>query len=200
MATQLVKSVYKICIPHSGRDYFDYLSGDFTPAIGSRVWVPFRNKTRLGVVIRQGLAENCQTKLKTIDAVIDEQSLLSESILSLCQWVSDYYQSPLSEVIPLALPKKYRLGAPTQLPVCDYFELAIPIEKARVRLSPQAKKQQALVDFLSQHSAPLAKTKLTAAGFGQAQLKALLAMGLVSLSQQIFLPTRLSPPVTVNLP
>lgn len=188
MATQLVKPVYKICIPHSGRDYFDYLGGDFTPAQGARVWAPFRNKMRLGVVIRQGIAESSQTKLKTIDAVIDEQSLLSESILTLCQWVSDYYQSPLSEVIPLALPKKYRSGAAAQLPVCDYFELAVSSEKARELLSPQAKKQRALVDFLGQQSAPLAKTKLIAAGFGQAQLKPLLAMGLVSLSQQIFIP------------
>jgi primosomal protein N' (replication factor Y) len=186
-----VATIYKICIPNTSRDYFDYLGGEFDPVIGARVWVPFRNKTRLGLVISKELRENEQGKLKIISAVIDEQPLLSETILSLCQWVSSYYQSALSEVIPLALPKKYRLGAAVQLPLCDYYELALTSEKAKALVSSRAKKQQALIDFLAEQSEPLAKARLIEAGFSQTHLTALIAVGVLSLSQQTILP---SPP------
>lgn len=190
MATQLVETVYKICIPHTNRDFFNYLGGTLNPNIGARVWVPFRNKMRLGIVIAKDLANEEHSKLKTIAAVLDEQPLLSEAMLSLAHWVGSYYQSPLSEVIPLTLPKKYRLGTDSQLPLCDYYELMIPADKAHELIPKRSRKQQALIDFLDQHAKPLSKPVLIEAGFSQAQLNALLALEIIALSQKIVLPKR----------
>ncbi|WP_058505081.1 primosomal protein N' [Legionella nautarum] len=184
---------YKICIPHTNRDYFYYQAGNLNPSIGARVWVPFRNKTRLGLVIGQHASEDGKIQLKSISSLIDEQPLFSETLLELCQWVSTYYQSPLSEVIPLALPKKYRLGAPRELPSCDYYELLVPLETAEKSLSPRAKKQLALLDYLNQQG-PLSKAALVKEGFGPSQLNALLALNLISSTQKIALPEQPSPP------
>lgn len=106
-----MSDVYKVCIPRSKSDFFDYLS-DIAPDIGARVWVPFRNKQKLGVVVgKYPLKQaNNSYKLKKIESVIDENALITEEVLSLCLWISRYYQAPLSEVIPFALPKNYRLG------------------------------------------------------------------------------------------
>lgn len=186
MATQL-NTRYKVCIPHTSRDYFDYQADNLKPSIGARVWVPFRNKTRLGLVIGQHSSEDDEIKLKSISSLIDEQPLFSETLLQLCQWVSSYYQSPLSEVIPLALPKKYRLGANSELPSCDYYELLVPLETARQSLAPRAKKQLALIDYLNQQG-PLSKAALAKEGFSQSQLNALLALNLISITQKIALP------------
>lgn len=188
MATLQVTFVYKICIPHTSRDAFDYLGGSFAPCVGARVWVPFGNKIRLGVVLGEDSSELEQSKLKSIEAVIDEQPLLCEAMLGLCQWISAYYQSPLSEVIPLALPKKYRSGAKVQLPLAYFYELSLAYTKAKELVPTRAKKQQALIDFLAQQKEPIIKSELTKAGFTQAQLDALLALGIISLSQKTVLP------------
>lgn len=104
-------TVLHVSIPNTKRDYFDYLAlSDSLPAVGSRVWVSFRNKERLGVVIGLGTPDDAKRKLKSITEVIDETPLLSEALLKLCQWISRYYHAPLSEVLAIALPKKIRTG------------------------------------------------------------------------------------------
>lgn len=183
-----METIYKICIPHTNRDYFDYLGGEFEPAIGARVWVPFRTATRLGIVINKELTEIQQSKLKQISGIIDKQALLSETLLNLCHWVSSYYQSALSEVIPLALPKKYRQGRDVSVPLCNYYELIQTKENAKKIIPARAKKQQALIDFLAEQKKPMQKAALLEAGFSQAQLTALIALDLISLSQQKSLP------------
>lgn len=104
-------TVLHVSIPNTKRDYFDYLAlPDNLPTVGTRVWVPFRNKERLGVVIGLGTPEDAKRKLKSITAVIDKTPLLSDALMKLCHWISRYYHAPLSEVLALALPKKIRAG------------------------------------------------------------------------------------------
>ncbi len=196
-------SVYKICIPHTNKDAFDYLAkDDIKPCIGARVWVPFRKQVRLGIVIAQGLAEKEGLALKCIADLVDQISLISQDILSLCVWISNYYQSPLSEVLPLALPKKFRLGQSCPLPMTDVYELAMPMEEAKTKISPQARKQQELVEWLGTQSRPVSKKMATEQGFNSSQLLALLQKGLLCLSQKAMLPeyaTRmLTPALALN--
>ncbi len=197
-----MKPVYKICIPHTNRDVYDYLAGDDEPKPGARVWVPFRNKTRLGVVISQGEPENPSIQLKSIIGVIDEQPLLPPDLIALCQWVASYYQSPLSEVIPLALPKKYRHGERCQLPVSDYFELLIAPEQAHLQLGNKAPRQHALIDFIASQSGTVSRKMAVKAGFTSVQLKALLACNIIRVYSQIdkpVLPVRqLDSPLLLN--
>ena len=82
--------VYKVCIPHTHLDFFDYQAGAIEPALGARVWAPFRNKTRLGIVVGKGLPENPAVKLKSIIEVIDDSALIPADILALCEWMSRY--------------------------------------------------------------------------------------------------------------
>jgi primosomal protein N' (replication factor Y) len=235
-----MNNVYQICIPHTNRDYFEYEAEEsITLFIGSRVWVPFRNQTRLGVVINQGAAQNqnsllnpdpssrvqqrnsnheasCQFRevprcprddgriltLKKISAVIDDHPLITEDILTLCFWIGHYYQSPLSEVLPLALPKKYRLGQACQLPTGDFYQLIMPVEEAKKRVPARARKQIELIDFLHSHPERVSKQTLSQRGFNSSQLMALLSAQIISLSQQIIIPERIeqtiSPPLLLN--
>ena len=180
--------VFKVCIPHTNRDFYDYYAENDEPCIGARVWVPFRNKSRLGVVIGQGEPENPSVKLKSIITVIDDKPLLSAELLVLCSWVGGYYQSPLSEVIPLVLPKKYRRGLPCQLPTCDYYSLTRSAEETHQHVTPQAHRQHALIDFIASHPEPLSKKNALRAGFTSAQLNALLDSNLLTKQEQIDKP------------
>ena len=180
--------VFKVSIPHTNRDFFDYTATDVEPEIGARVWVPFRNKTRLGVVVGRGAPENASITLKSIITVIDTSPVLSTALLTLCHWISRYYQSPLSEVIPLALPKKYRRGDPCKLPTCEHYQLLVSAEQAHQQLGAKAPRQHALIDFIATQPNTISKKLVLQAGFSTAQLNALLAGQILVANEQINKP------------
>ncbi|MDR3442087.1 MAG: primosomal protein N' [Legionella sp.] len=196
-----MKTVYQVCIPHTSRDFFDYgVEEGLAPCVGARVWVPFRKQTRLGIVIGINELQDVSASLKNISAVIDDEPLINKELLALSTWIGGYYQSPLSEVLPLTLPKKYRLGQASQLPVGDFYQLAHPLDEAKKMISARARKQLELVEYLAQHSEPVAKFRLAEKGFTSSQLLSLLAAQVLILSQQIILPTRPDTPLSQPLP
>jgi primosomal protein N' (replication factor Y) len=195
--------IYQVCVLHTSHDFFDYEAEEgLNPCIGARVWVPFRKQTRLGVVVAVSERQEEQASLKQISTVIDAEPLIIEEVLALCRWMASYYQSPLSEVLPLALPKKYRQGQECQLPTGDFYQLVLPLHEAQQLIPARAGKQLQLVEFLSHQQDPVTKQCLSRKGFTSIQLLNLLAAGIVSLSQQILLPERgdgsLSEPLTLN--
>lgn len=195
-----MSNVYKICVLNTHRDFFDYQITTAIPCIGARVWVPFRKQTRLGIVIGEQTSPS-QNELKAVLSIIDETAIITQPILELCQWVATYYQTPLSEVIPLALPKNYRLGKPCQLPMDDYFQLAISTAEAYQLVAPRARKQRALIEFLEQYGKAASKKLLQQEGFGSTQINPLLAQNILTLTQQVSLPAasnQLSTPLTLN--
>jgi primosomal protein N' (replication factor Y) len=190
--------VYKVCIPHTHRDYFDYEAAG-TPCIGARVWVPFRQHEKLGVVIGCSEHSTSSNPLKQITSVIDEQPVLHEEQLTLCTWIAQYYQSPLSEVMALALPKKYRQGLPCQLPTTDCYELMIPLETALQQISPRAIKQKALVHCLAEHQHTVTKAYLSEQAFNSSHLLPLVNAGIVQLSQEVIHSTPANKPLRPDL-
>lgn len=187
-STSVSKRVCKVCIPNTHHDYFDYLASDEEPLIGARVWVPFRNKTRLGLVIGYNQTDVESDKLKTIEAIIDTKALINDEILSLCQWISTYYQYPLSEVVSLCLPKKYRQGDLALLPMTDSYELAQPIAEILEKMGAKARRQRDLINYLHEQSKAIDKKQLTAQGFTQAQFNALEESGFILKKQQVQMP------------
>lgn len=183
-----MNEIVHVCIPNTLHDYFDYLPNQTTPSIGTRVLVPFRNKNRLGIVIGIDAKETCGHKLKTILGIIDEKPLLDSQTLGLCQWVSQYYQSPLSEVIAFALPKKLRDGGSQDLAQINYYQLSMPLEQALLQLAKTAKKQQALLLFLADEQRALSEAELLQGGFNKNQINALLARQCITRSQRVSKP------------
>lgn len=146
-----LSAIYQVCIPKTFRDFFDYRAEGFLPSIGARVWVPFGKKKRVGVII--GTAQHSQVpnnKLKSIERIIDNEPLLCVSTLALCKWVSQYYQSPLSEILALALPKNYRMGKSTELPKEIYYQLIMPAQQAHALVPKQARRLHELINQMNQ--------------------------------------------------
>lgn len=106
------EAVFKICIPNTLQDSFDYQAGTLDLIAGMRVSVPFRNGQKVGIVLSKQKGSAYFDKLKPISAILDEKPLLPASILDLCLWVAEYYQSPLAQVLRLAIPKNLRLAKP----------------------------------------------------------------------------------------
>lgn len=178
--------IHQICIPHTKRDFYSYTADQaLTP--GSRVLVPFRTATKLGIVLDVTQAQPKQT-LKKILSLLDETPLLDADILTLCRFVASYYQAPLSEVVPLALPKHYREGKPITLPAITFYQLACDLTVALENIPPKAKKQEALLHFLSHQVKPVTRKILEEAGFQTALINKLVKEELIQVSLQPQLP------------
>ena len=66
--------------------------------------MPFRNEKLIGVVtaLRTSAPENFEVRF--LEAVLDDQPLLSDSLLKLAEWMAQYYLAPLGEVLRGMLP------------------------------------------------------------------------------------------------
>ena len=71
---------------------------------GARVIVPFRNEKLIGVVTDSGVEAPTDFEAKYLEAVLDEEPLLSEHLLALAEWIAGYYLAPLGEVLRSMLP------------------------------------------------------------------------------------------------
>src|SRR3954447_19121069 len=78
-------------------------------AIGSRLRVPFREKSSLATVVR--VLDGTDVKgLREIEAVVGDAPALSSPLLELAKWMSDYYCCPIEPVIRSLLPQVVRKG------------------------------------------------------------------------------------------
>jgi len=77
---------------------------DETALRGARVIAPFRNEKLIGVVTATGVAEPTDFETKYLEAILDDEPLLSEHLLKLAEWIAGYYLAPLGEVLRSMLP------------------------------------------------------------------------------------------------
>ncbi len=71
---------------------------------GVRVIAPFRNEKLIGVVTAVMVDPPADVEVKSLEAVLDEEPLLSEQLLGLAEWMAGYYLAPLGEVLRGMLP------------------------------------------------------------------------------------------------
>jgi len=74
------------------------------PQRGARVIAPFRNEKLVGVVLELHSRAPEDFEARAIETVLDDEPLLSEQLLELAQWMSQYYLAPAGEVLRGMLP------------------------------------------------------------------------------------------------
>ncbi|MGB8030979.1 MAG: primosomal protein N' [Terracidiphilus sp.] len=74
------------------------------PRRGARVIAPFRNEKLIGVVTAVDAKPPAEVEVKYLEAVLDEEPLLSDHLLELAEWTAQYYLAPLGEVLRAMLP------------------------------------------------------------------------------------------------
>jgi len=108
-------NIARIAIDKPLRRLFDYKipeeisNSSIQP--GKRVSIPFGSRLLVGIVIEVRNNTNIpENKLKFIKSVLDSTPIIDASLLSLCQWASDYYHYPLGEVLFNTIPKTLRIN------------------------------------------------------------------------------------------
>jgi primosomal protein N' (replication factor Y) (superfamily II helicase) len=78
---------------------------------GSRVVVPLRKKSLVGVVTEWAAQGPPGTKLREVQKCLDVIPALTKNLLDLGQWISSYYVAPIGEVYRAMLPPLTELRA-----------------------------------------------------------------------------------------
>ncbi|MGD9380262.1 MAG: DEAD/DEAH box helicase family protein, partial [candidate division WOR-3 bacterium] len=107
---------FDIAIPRTKFDYFTYEASEDMNR-GDLVLVPIRNKLKYGIVINKNSKREV-TGIRKAKEII-ESKFIPETMLQLYEWMSDYYLSPLGDVLKLAVP-------PKMLKKFDYVEKREP--------------------------------------------------------------------------
>ena len=95
----------EVALPVPLNHVFTYaVSEGQIPRRGARVVVPFRNEKLIGVVTAVDVATPPEFEVRYLEAVLDDEPLLSEQLLTLAEWMAQYYLAPLGEVLRGMLP------------------------------------------------------------------------------------------------
>jgi primosomal protein N' (replication factor Y) len=82
---------------------------------GSRVLVPFRRKTMVGVVVELVEGPPPGTKIREITRILDFVPALTPKLIELAQWIAGYYLAPVGEVFRAMLPPVVDLKSQRQI-------------------------------------------------------------------------------------
>ena len=152
--------------------------------VGSRIRVPFRDKSLLATVVAT-LDESPAEGIKPIEALIGEKPALSASLIELARWMANYYCCPIEAVMRSLLPQVIRraeVGWKKQLFVSPARgATAEEIEKLRKRAPRQAE----LLAAIAQLAAPIpAADLLHQTSLDNSTLRALVRRGFAELRAQ----------------
>lgn len=148
----------KVAVPGPFLSPLDYavpeaLAETGLPVVGGRVWVPFRRKKIIGLVMSLTEAtELAAEKIKAIDSVVDEVALFSEAEMHFLRWASHYYHEPIGQVVQTALPKRLRAGESQKVAGVAAWQLTASGYKAESEIPANASQQRAVWTFLQQQS------------------------------------------------
>ena len=74
------------------------------PLRGARVIAPFRKEKLIGVVTALDVKPDGDFETRYLEAVLDDEPIVSDQLLELAEWISGYYLAPLGEVLRGMLP------------------------------------------------------------------------------------------------
>src|SRR5438445_557670 len=153
-------------------------------SVGSRVRVPFRDKSALATVVAT-LAQSEAEGIRPIEAVVGDIPVLSEELLELGNWMSTYYCCPIETVMRSLLPQVIRraeIGWKKQL----FVQPARKIDNEEIeQLRRRAPRQAELLEAISQLDAPISAAQLLRKmSLDNQTLRALVKRGFAELREQ----------------
>src|ERR1700724_773350 len=158
----MMKPAYiRVIIDRAIHRELDYLVPDSLAeriSVGSRVRVPFRDKSALATVVAT-LEQSDAEGIRPIEAVVGDAPVISEPLLELAKWMGAYYCCPLETVMRSLLPQVIRRAEITwkkQLVVHPSGIDSSEIDKLRRRAPRQAE----LLEAVTKLEKPISAAKL----------------------------------------
>jgi primosomal protein N' (replication factor Y) (superfamily II helicase) len=92
--------------------------------LGSRVLVPFRKQSLVGVVVELAEIAPEGTRIREITRVLDLVPALTPKLVELANWIASYYLAPIGEVFRTMLPPLTELKSQRQVLLTDAGRVA----------------------------------------------------------------------------
>jgi len=152
--------------------------------VGSRVRVPFRDKSALATVV--AIPEQSEAKgIRPIEAIVGDAPVLSEQLLELARWIGTYYCCPIETVMRSVLPQVIRraeVGWKKQL----FVQPGRNIDQGEIeKLRRRAPRQAELLEAISKLEKPIRAAELLRQNSLDNQtLRALVKRGLAELREE----------------
>src|SRR5580765_3848087 len=169
-----LRTTFTYAIPDSLRD---------SVQPGSRVLVPFRNKSLVGVVVECVQHAPPAPKIREITKTIDFLPALTPKLLDLAHWIAGYYLAPVGEVFRAMLPPVTELRTQRQIVLTESGRSASKKEPAAPRsLDPQ---QHALLAHLRDKEGVIPLAWAAKFGVDDAALQRLRRSGLIEIRESM---------------
>lgn len=169
-----LRTTFTYAIPDSLRD---------SVQPGSRVLVPFRNKSLVGVVVERVPHAPPANKIREITKTIDFLPALTPKLLELAHWIAGYYLAPVGEVFRAMLPPVTELRRQRQIVLSGSGRAVTEGEPAaRPTLGPQ---QHALLDHLRDKGGVVPLASAAKLGLDDAALQGLRRAGLIEIRESM---------------
>jgi primosomal protein N' (replication factor Y) len=155
--------------------------------VGSRVRVPFRDKSAMATVV--AMPEQSEAKgIRPIEAIVGDAPVLSEQLLELARWIGTYYCCPIETVMRSVLPQVIRraeVGWKKQL----FVQPGRNIDQGEIeKLRRRAPRQAELLEAISKLEKPIRAAELLRQNSLDNQtLRALVKRGLGELREETVL-------------
>lgn len=172
----------RVALPVYVYDTFDYtVSAEqyLQAQIGARVSVSFGRQNLIGIITEKvdpNEPFTGQFKLKPITALLDEDAILDQQVLTLLTWSAQYYQFPIGEVMQSALPALLRQGRALDI---LFHHWNILTHDDPESLLKRSQKQYDAYQILKLHPHGATENILNLSGVETATLKALEKKGLI---------------------
>ncbi|MXX33197.1 MAG: hypothetical protein F4Z50_00410, partial [Gemmatimonadetes bacterium] len=173
-------SLVEVALPLPVRRLFTYRLAGPTPAAGTRVRVPFRNRTLTGWVLGPGSEVR---GVRDVIAVLDSRPSVGAELLELARWIAEYYVAPVGVVLRAMLPApataapRRRLVARVVRPIGTLAELE--------GVFGRAKRQREAFERLVEAGGTQAVAALAEQGFSRSVVRGLEAKGLIRVTDDV---------------
>jgi primosomal protein N' (replication factor Y) len=149
---------------------------------GSRVLVPFRNKSLVGVVVECVQHAPESTKIREITKALDFLPALTPKLMELGHWIAGYYLAPVGEVFRAMLPPVTELRIERQIVLTDSGRAAANKQSVTAGANSQ---QHALLSQLVEKSGVMPFASAAKLGWDDAALQRLRRAGLIEIRQSM---------------
>ncbi len=160
---------------------FDYAIPEGLAVVpGCRVKVPLRQRDATGTVLAVNEVEQLDFALRALTSLIDSEPLVTESLMKLGKWISDYYVAPMEQVMRSLLPESVRQEKNKEKVQKIVRLIAVPEGEVAEKLAKKAPKQHFILNLLQARGGELPLKELDAA----AAVKALEKAGYVMVEEE----------------
>jgi primosomal protein N' (replication factor Y) (superfamily II helicase) len=152
---------------------------------GSRVLVPFRKKSLVGVVVELAERPPADTKIREVAKVLDLVPALTPKLIELAHWIAGYYLAPIGEVFRAMLPPLTELAVRREIVLTEASNTFVAGLKAGAVLTDLTLPEIEFLQKLAEKKGAIQFSASTKIGIGTASLQRLQRRGLTEIRETV---------------